>query len=1317
MEYTINGKIISENGDGFKNLLVVFYDTDKKLNLPKILKKSIFEYLEDNGSERLGSTYSENNGSFTFGYNYKDFAPDNEEERPDIIVIVLTPEEKNKTLKDRILYFSNHPLLNGGQNEAIVIKLDVANDINIEPEYKPTPPMLYNYIKVTKEKEKQFSNKIAPLLIDSYKKKKKINEDSIFKNTYLTTLSKTILKNDNFIKDRKDKSVLSKKMKKMVEASYKKFELPSTTLSTYSLNLTKEDFKKLKIAENHFDNNDTIEIPYNKYCGLINEKMGGKQLIKKGKLDNWIRLATQEVIPSDFTDIPPDNTDSNTPPTITIGEPSLTEEEDKDVTSLVKNQLNQIYADSNIELNNKGLHEKIKSDIRFYKKNSDNNSDSIDSQIAYHDFHNLQIAFESIWAEAFDGKVKEDISKLYNYVVEVLEEYNDPNFTNSEINDIKAILDNEVVDYRDVLSKIGSVTRTLGEGIPIPYQVMSIGLPNIGDKWSKLSIQQQSIIIELVENINNPEIINIDSYHKFNKEEKKQALFEIVRNNLDSIAKTIINKNWNGRRGQTLYYIWSDLSDGNSGSMNNARNHFLNQVSQNKDFFSVDELYFSMNHGFDWKPWHGNHHERMYFNVKDYVFEKYGASKEKERDEILKILNNPQGISTRTENLIKQLNERLLEPYAFHVFAPDSVNYGILTTYRQEWRPENWQVGDLVSTIPLTPGEKRKFTKKLKVKKTRSQKEIEKSLYSRTDESNYISKAHTDIVQKAQSANNFNMTVNGNFGFSVGVFNGGGSTSTTFQNNQSVESAKTKKSIRESTIKAAHEYKNERNIEISTTDETDFEETTSGEISNPNNEITVTYLFYELERQFRITESLHKLTPVIMVAFDVPEPHEVDEDWLLTHEWILRRILLDDSFNEALDYIREGIVGDQINYEAAKAHYNNQKKIVEEISGNVESMSLLKASIQEQLNKTRERKNIVEFNNRRKSTFDAFTAFTGAVTGALPIIEGIKGEANGYDPEYYKAEMEAFENRLNLTKDELVAVQNELAREITALEKAKNQMMGLTEKVQTKRNLINQLRIHVKQNILYYMQGIWEMEPPDQRFFRLYDKVAPMVKPKDIILEKTSSQNTRSRYNMNFMTTDRTFGGDFVRTVYEVPEDIDETRKLHEVADLDNLMGFKGNYAIFPLKECTYLTDFMMKDYVNEFLGLADPDEHGNYKIEELRKAYKLLEKSGKFKELAEQIKELITAKLADPQMKDELVVVPTGQLFIEALPGKHALLEDFKLKHRAMDVLKVKEEVREAQIENLRKSARILDKEYNDPLNDKRINIYGKQSDLDINI
>ena len=38
---------------------------------------------------------------------------------------------------------------------------------------------------------------------------------------------------------------------------------------------------------------------------------------------------------------------------------------------------------------------------------------------------------------------------------------------------------------------------------------------------------------------------------------------------------------------------------------------------------------------------------------------------------------------------------------------------------------------------------------------------------------------------------------------------------------------------------------------------------------------------------------------------------------------------------------------------------------------------------------------------------------------------------------------------------------------------------------------------------------------------------------------------------------------------------------LAEVAELDTLLGFKGNYMIFPMRNSNVLTDFMMAPYVD----------------------------------------------------------------------------------------------------------------------------------------
>src|SRR5262249_37885261 len=71
---------------------------------------------------------------------------------------------------------------------------------------------------------------------------------------------------------------------------------------------------------------------------------------------------------------------------------------------------------------------------------------------------------------------------------------------------------------------------------------------------------------------------------------------------------------------------------------------------------------------------------------------------------------DPLGGSSRLAQLLTQLEKLLSERYAFAVFAKDSINFGILVTYRQTWSPPTYQVGDLVSTIPLAPKEVRRYT-------------------------------------------------------------------------------------------------------------------------------------------------------------------------------------------------------------------------------------------------------------------------------------------------------------------------------------------------------------------------------------------------------------------------------------------------------------------------------------------------------------------------------------------------------------------------------------------------------------------------------
>ena len=177
----------------------------------------------------------------------------------------------------------------------------------------------------------------------------------------------------------------------------------------------------------------------------------------------------------------------------------------------------------------------------------------------------------------------------------------------------------------------------------------------------------------------------------------------------------------------------------------------------------------------------------------------------------------------------------------------------------------------------------------------------------------------------------------GGDGMSINATQSGGGDS-------SKESAQIKKEMRESVLKSAQEYRQQHRMEVDTSESAETEATTFHEIQNPNDELAVTYLFYELQRTYLISERIHQLTPVILVANDVPAPHEIDDAWLIEHDWILRRAILDDSFRPALDYLTKSFVGAEVNIRILESNAIAQKNLVDKINQQIQTQMGLLAS-------------------------------------------------------------------------------------------------------------------------------------------------------------------------------------------------------------------------------------------------------------------------------------------------------------------------------------------------------------------------------------
>jgi hypothetical protein len=317
-------------------------------------------------------------------------------------------------------------------------------------------------------------------------------------------------------------------------------------------------------------------------------------------------------------------------------------------------------------------------------------------------------------------------------------------------------------------------------------------------------------------------------------------------------------------------------------------------------------------------------------------------------------------------------------------------------------------------------------------------------------------------------------------------------------------------------------------------------------------------------------------------------------------------------------------------------------------------------------------------------------------------------------PSVGDSRQDSLKDIIQRTADEERDVLMRLEREVTALNAATETYSKALAENYNNRTQVLRLRTHVKQNILYYMQAIWNHEPPDQRYLRLHEVSVPTF-------------NNKKRYRFDNLNVQPAMMNAYAHRIVgldvrpptnlfeaEVLADLTvrETEPLAKVADLHNLRGYFGNCMIFDLKRSNSLTEFMMEPYVVQgFDKLTDPDELGNYSLDEFVEYVRCLKTKlteAQFAEVRKQLRAQYDKLIKSPRRDGDVINVPTGSLFIEALPATSSLVERYKAIHRAVDVKRAQAEVRQREIENLRLVDRLLNGEREDPSIDKKVVIEG---------
>jgi hypothetical protein len=246
------------------------------------------------------------------------------------------------------------------------------------------------------------------------------------------------------------------------------------------------------------------------------------------------------------------------------------------------------------------------------------------------------------------------------------------------------------------------------------------------------------------------------------------------------------------------------------------------------------------------------------------------------------------------ERISKAVEEEMMPP--FQVFTPNSWNLGLRLVYRQEWRPLGIQRGETVKTIPLGPKQVEKISTKItrRTKVSRTAESL-KALESTTETSD-TSKDSSEIVKEAAETNKWNAEAEA--GLDLGFFKIGGGGGGSGESEEKTK--RTSTHLTETMQKTASKLRSESKIVVSTESESSFEITTASEIQNPNDEIPITYVFSKLQRQYEILTRLAEVNSVVFIAEPIPLPHQVTKEWVKKYDWIIAKVLLDDSFRDAL---------------------------------------------------------------------------------------------------------------------------------------------------------------------------------------------------------------------------------------------------------------------------------------------------------------------------------------------------------------------------------------------------------------------------------
>jgi hypothetical protein len=223
--------------------------------------------------------------------------------------------------------------------------------------------------------------------------------------------------------------------------------------------------------------------------------------------------------------------------------------------------------------------------------------------------------------------------------------------------------------------------------------------------------------------------------------------------------------------------------------------------------------------------------------------------------------------------------------------------WALAVTYEQAWYWLGCALGELADSISLTPGEELEVQVFTWDRSKLSEDLQSTDLVDRRTESSLTVHSSSQVVNRMEEQTQWQLGANVGFSYGVtaGIEASYGETTT-----ESLE--RRREARQEQTRKTAQQIRSERQIKISTSRETGLEERRKRVLRNENPTRTVTYNFYETVSHYKVDLALVETETAIALPNRLPR---ITPDWVVCHEGLLRKVLLDATQEEGFDAARD----------------------------------------------------------------------------------------------------------------------------------------------------------------------------------------------------------------------------------------------------------------------------------------------------------------------------------------------------------------------------------------------------------------------------